>query len=177
MRDDNVYRCVTTPSGRKKYIPFGLRYDENYLPDGIWYVRHRDGSYGTASVQWLQHMYKVGDSAIKDLPKLCGMFDYAEYVLNHPEFREMTERPVSISDVVNKAVSLIFDKNNKEGKTSWISVDERLPAFGDDVLVRGDDIEDVWFSHIADRDKVKCDEHGFADIHPTRIKYWTEVPR
>lgn len=114
MRDDNVYRCVITASGKKKYIPFGLRYDENYLPDGIWYVRHKDGSYGIASVQWIQNMYKVGDSAVKDLPKLCGMFDYAEYVLNHPEFNEMINHPTSISDIVNKTVALIFDKNNKD---------------------------------------------------------------
>ena len=116
MRDDNVYRCVTTPSGRKKYIPFGLIYDENYLPDGIWYVRHRDGMYGTASISWLQNMYKVGESSIKDFPKLCGMFDYAEYVLNHPEFKEMIEKPVSLSDIVNKTVALIVDKNNKDNE-------------------------------------------------------------
>lgn len=116
MRDDNVYRCEITSSGRKKYIPFGLRWDEHYLPDGIWYVRHRDGSYGTANISWIQNLMKVGNSSINDLPRLCGMFDYAEYVLNHPEFQEMVVRPVSISDIVHKTVALIFNasENNED---------------------------------------------------------------
>ena len=54
--DDNVY----IKRGRK-YVPFGLRYNEGYLPDGIWYVRHFDNSYGHTNVDhYLSGLYKVG---------------------------------------------------------------------------------------------------------------------
>lgn len=113
MRDDNVYRCEITASGRKKYIPFGRRYDENYLPDGIWYVRHTDHSIGTASLSWLQNLYKVGEVVPRDFPKLCAMHDYAEYVMNHEEFKKMIDGPVSLADIVHKTVALMLHRSEE----------------------------------------------------------------
>jgi len=47
--DNNVYRKV----GRR-YVPFGSRYNENYLSDGIWYVKHRDNCHSHTNVAHIE---------------------------------------------------------------------------------------------------------------------------
>ena len=116
--DNNVYY-----KKGKKYIPFGLSCT-NYLPDGIWYVRHYDHSYGQTNVdKYLSGMYRVGDIPdYIDIPQLCSMHSYTEYVLCSPEFKEILETGISIQDIVAKTVALIIklnktlkEKENKDG--------------------------------------------------------------
>ena len=114
--DDNVY----FKEGRK-YRPFGLRYYENYLPDGIWYVRHFDHSYGHTNVDhYLSGMYKVGETPeYIDIPKLCSMHSYTEYVMASPEFKELMDKgSYSFLELTAKIVALVVKLNqtlkNKE---------------------------------------------------------------
>ena len=107
--DDNVYI-----KRGKRYIPIGL-YTERYLPDGIWYVRHYDGSYGQTNVDhYLSGLYKVGElpKAI-DVPKLCSMHTYCEYVMNSPEFRELMDKGTySFQELTAKIVALVVNLND-----------------------------------------------------------------
>ena len=107
--DNNVY----IKRGRK-YVPFGLRYNEQYLPDGIWYVRHYDGSYGHTNIDhYLSGLYKVGElPEIIDVPKLCSMHTYCEYVINSPEFKELMDKgSYSFQELTAKIVSLVVNLN------------------------------------------------------------------
>ena len=118
--DDNVY----IKRGRK-YIPIGLSC-HNYIPDGIWYVRHFDNSYGHTNVDhYLSGLYKVGDvPEYPDIPQLCGLHSYVEYVLNSPEFKQiMDSGTYSWQVLVSKITALIFrlnkilkDKENDDNK-------------------------------------------------------------
>lgn len=107
--DDNVYY-----KKGKRYVPFGMRYYENYLPDGIWYVRHKEHSYGTANVDhYLQGLYKVGDPPeVIDIPRLCSMHSYTEYVMASPEFEELMHKgSYSFLELTAKIVALVVKLN------------------------------------------------------------------
>lgn len=126
--DDNVY----IKRGRK-YIPFGMRYDENYIPDGIWYVRHFDGSSGYTNIDhYLSGLYRVGDVPEPiDVPKLCSIHSYVEYVMNSPEFREiMNKGSYSFQELVSKITALIL-KLNKTLKAKDNDDNKRLEGDSD----------------------------------------------
>ena len=107
--DDNVY----IKRGRK-YIPIGLSC-HNYIPDGIWYVRHYDGSYGITNIDhYLSGLYKVGElpDAI-DIPKLCSMHTYCEYIMKSPEFQELVNKgSYSFQELTSKIVALVVNLND-----------------------------------------------------------------
>lgn len=107
--DDNVYF-----KRGKRYVPFGLRYDQNYLPDGIWYVRHFDHSYGHTNVDhYLSGMYKVGEIPdYIDIPKLCSIHSYTEYVMASPEFKKIIDSGrYSLMELTSKIVALVVKLN------------------------------------------------------------------
>lgn len=107
--DNNVYI-----KRGKKYVPFGLRYDERYLPDGIWFIHHDDHSAGhTNADHYLSGLYKVGDvPKYVDIPELCSMHSYTEYVLNSPEFKAIMESgKFSFLELTSKIVALVVDLN------------------------------------------------------------------
>lgn len=107
--DRNVY----IKRGRR-YIPFGMRV-MNYLPDGIWYIRHYDNSYGTTNIDhYLSGLYKVGElpEAI-DIPRLCSLHTYCEYVMSSPEFKElMDNHSYSFQELTSKIVALVVKLND-----------------------------------------------------------------
>lgn len=108
--DNNVYI-----KRGKKYIPFGVRYNENYLPDGIWLARHFDLSYGKTNVdRYLSGLYKVGECPdYIDIPTLCSEHLYTEYVLNSPEFTKLyrDDGYYTFTELVAKVVALVLKLN------------------------------------------------------------------
>ena len=122
-KDDNVY---IKQGGR--YKPFGLRYNLNYLPDGIWYVRHYDHSYGQTNVDhYLSGLYKVGDAPeYIDIPKLCSIHSYTEYVMASPEFKKIMEsHQYSFLELTAKITALVVNLNER------IKNDDRKRTKGD----------------------------------------------
>lgn len=109
--DNNVYVKRGT-----RYTPFGLRYNEQYLPDGIWYVRHYDHSCGHTNVDhYLSGLYKVGEcpEAI-DIPKLCSIHTYVEYVMASPEFKKiMDSHHYSFLELTAKITALVVNLNER----------------------------------------------------------------
>ena len=109
--DNNVY----VKRGRK-YVPFGRRYDEQYLPDGIWYVHHSEHSSGATNVDhYLEGLFRVGDPPkMIDVPKLCAMKTYVDYVLASPEFRKyINDGYYSFVELVSKITALVVNLNEK----------------------------------------------------------------
>lgn len=116
--DSNVYI-----KRGKRYVPFGLQCGKDCLPDGIWYVRHFDNSYGRTNVDhYLSGIYKIGEPPeYIDIPKLCSMHSYTEYVMASPEFKElMNKGSYSFFELTAKIVALVVRLNQtlkvKEGE-------------------------------------------------------------
>lgn len=108
MKDENVYR--RGDNGR--YIPYGICCEPDNMPDGIWYVRHRDYSRSTTSVNYMQGLFKVGDAMEIDLTKLCGMEDLVDYIMDSKEFRETADysKGYSLNDIVHVCVAKLVEK-------------------------------------------------------------------
>ena len=111
MEDNNVYY-----KKGKKYIPFGLyRSGHDYIPDGIWYVRHYDYSTGITNVdKYIAGLCKVGEVPSRlDIPKLCSIQDYCEYIIDSKEWKELMDKGYSWNTLVHKVVALILEKNKE----------------------------------------------------------------
>lgn len=112
--DDNVYI-----KRNKRYIPFGRKINENYLPDGIWFVRHSEYSIGTTNVDhYLRDVFKVGEKPnFIDIPKLCAMQEYVDYVITSPAFKKIIEEgKYSFYDLTAKIVALVVNLNDTINK-------------------------------------------------------------
>lgn len=109
--DNNVY--YKDNNGR--YKPFGVRIGENYIPDGIYYIRHTEFSKSTTNVdRYLSGIFKVGDSEVIDCPKLCRMQDYVDYILQSKELKEIeNKRSYTLYELIAKIVALVFNYNKK----------------------------------------------------------------
>jgi len=111
--ENNVYR----KDKNGDYIPFGLKYNENYLPDGIWYVRHHNGCHSTASVQYLEGLYKLSSpDDFKDVRQICSLQEYTDFILDSNEFRELMNngRGYTLNELVSLCVGLVFKKNKQK---------------------------------------------------------------
>ena len=112
MKDFNVYR--KKDNGR--YEPFGVQYDKDYLPDGIWYVRHHDYSRGLTSVGYLQGLFKVGEKNEIDITEICGMEDLVDYITHSDEWCETLNSPkgYTLNDIVHICVKKLVDKAKEQ---------------------------------------------------------------
>ena len=61
-------------------------------------------------------------------------------------------------------------------RNQWISVEEALPDYEEDVLVTND-VGDYWFSHRTENENVMRDENNFASVNGIfKITYWMPIP-
>lgn len=106
--DRNVYKKV----GRK-YVPIGLKIDDNWLNDGIWIVRHKSGSTQITRGDYLADSYgliKAGELAKIDFPTLGSLEEYSEVVAN--TIGKM-QGQLSNIDIARRIVKDLFDYNEK----------------------------------------------------------------
>lgn len=106
--DRNVYK----KEGRK-YLPIGMKLDDNWLNDGIWVVRHRNGSKSITRGDYLADSYglvKAGELAKVDLTILGGLEEYAEVVAG--TMANMKGQFTNI-DIARRIVKDLFDYNEK----------------------------------------------------------------
>lgn len=110
--DNNIYKKV----GRK-YVPFGCRYDENYLTDGVWYVKHHESRHSHTNVAYITQLtgiVKVGECPEQlDLSKILQQHDLAESILEDKRFNELVSKPHTLNELVHKVVNIIVEKNEK----------------------------------------------------------------
>lgn len=113
MEEDlNVYKKV----GRK-YLPIGYRHEDRYLTDGLWIVRHKDGSKQMTNAGYLAQIYgmcKVGENATADLTKLADMEEYVDVV--RKVIFENQKKIISIQDLARLIVKRLFDFNDEKSK-------------------------------------------------------------
>lgn len=107
---ENVYRKKD-----KRYIPIGVT--TNYLPDGIWYIRHTDYGIGTTNVdQYLSGVFKVGNPTYQDFAEICGLQDTRDYILVHPKFKELIDKSHSLNDLVGTILVILKERQNEMEK-------------------------------------------------------------
>ena len=110
MKNENVYKKDINGN----YVPFGLEYD--YLPDGIWYVRHHEGCNSISNVGYLEGLYKLSDADdFIDIKQLCSLQEYVDFILDSDEFKNMlnNEKGYTLNELISLCVSQVFKKNNK----------------------------------------------------------------
>lgn len=103
-QDLNVYKKV----GRR-YVPLGLKIDDNYLNDGIWIVRHKQGSTQITRGDYLAQSYgliKAGELSKIDLPILGALEEYAEVIAH--TIGNMQGQMTNI-DIARRIVKDLFD--------------------------------------------------------------------
>lgn len=111
MKDENVYR--KNKAGR--YEPIGLETD--YLPDGIWYVRHHEGYHSVSNVSYLEGLYKLASpDDFKDIKQICSLQEYTDFILDSQEMRDLMNSKIgyTMNEFVAMCVSLVFRKNNRK---------------------------------------------------------------
>lgn len=127
-RDDNIYIKVKQ-GNRTRYIPYGIRCGENYLPDGIWYVRHKEYSVGTTNADnYIPSLFKVGDAErYVDIPTLCAMENYKDYILSSDAFREFADKGYyTINDLASKIISLVLELNEEYKRKESSKTDKQI---------------------------------------------------
>lgn len=62
-------------------------------------------------------------------------------------------------------------------KSDWVSVEEELPPYEEDVLVcNKNEPSDIWFGHRTSDRRVVVDEHEFAKEYGT-ITHWHKIDK
>ena len=103
--NDTLFKQITLPSGRKKYVPCSVMVDD--LPTGIYFVDIRKNVKETASCTYLSQLYKVGEPKQIDLTEICGMHQLAARVMETEEFRKLLSKSHSIAEIVEKTIAII----------------------------------------------------------------------
>lgn len=103
--NDVIFKQVILPSGRKKYVPCSIAVND--LPTGIYFVDVRKHAGEKVSCSYLSQLYKVGEAKEIDLTEICGMHHLASTVMETEEFKELTSKPCSITEIVSKTIAII----------------------------------------------------------------------
>ena len=78
---------------------------------------------------------------------------------------------------LRKANTLLHDALIELGKSDWVSVEDGLPDYEEDVLVcNKNDTSDIWFGHRTSDRQVVVDEHKFAKGYGT-ITHWHKIDK
>lgn len=118
MKDNNIY----IKEG-EKYTPIGITLNQDWLSDGIWYVKHYDYSQRISN---FKHIFdSCGIKKISECPekinmkKIIQQYEFAEDILSSKEFNDWLnnngEVGYTITDLVHKIIEIIINKN-KENK-------------------------------------------------------------
>lgn len=117
--ENKVYKKIG-----KRYKPIGEIYDRDWLTDGIWFVHSKPGCRSITNVdRYLSGVYKVGDAQDKyvDIPKLCSIDNYVNYVLNSKEFNEIVDSGhYNLYELTAKITALIVDLNDQINKSDTV---------------------------------------------------------
>ena len=68
-----------------------------------------------------------------------------------------------------------YEQAEKEYKNQWVSVDEALPEYDEDVIVTNGK-GDYWFSYRPTYDDVIVDRNGFNNPSNLNITHWMPIP-
>ena len=109
MSDNTVYY----KDDKGNFIPFGIEYGHNYIPDGIWSVKHDEYSSSITNIDYIRGLYKLHDFEDISIQELCSLHSYSDYIFHSNEYSELMKRSFTTQEYVSCIISLIF-KRNKE---------------------------------------------------------------
>lgn len=73
-------------------------------------------------------------------------------------------------------VSAAIDWAWKNVPSQWVSVEDSLPDYDEDVLVCNEyDPENMWFCHRSQRKEVMTAEYAFCNYTGTQITHWMRI--
>ena len=87
---------------------------------------------------------------------------------------------VSVADVITFRKDAFAAGARFALSNQWISVDEALPDYEEDVLVidkLGVENTGYYFNHRSNNPMVKTYKNGFCDIGFEEVEYWMPVPK
>lgn len=108
MLDQNYYR--KNDNGR--YEACGVRIPRDYLPDGIWLVRHHNNSRSKINLDLIQGAYRLGESEKIDFKTIAGLEDLTQEILNSQEFLEVAEKGISLADLIRFVIGKLYKNEN-----------------------------------------------------------------
>lgn len=76
---------------------------------------------------------------------------------------------------LDKVLPLLKQAIDELDKSDWISVKERLPEFGEEVLVTNEEDKDMWFCHRSNDPSVKTEEYEFCNYIGIPVTHWQEI--
>lgn len=117
MKDNNIYI-----KDGKRYTPIGITFNQDWLHDGIWYVRHYDHSRRITNFKHISNL--CGIKKISECPekinvkKIIQQYDLAEDILSSEEFNNWLTDQINvgytITDLVHKIIEIIINKNKEK---------------------------------------------------------------
>ena len=78
---------------------------------------------------------------------------------------------------LDKVLPLLKQAYDESDKSDWISVKERLPEFGEEVLVTNVEDKDIWFCHRSNDPSVKTAEYEFCNYIGIPVTHWQEIKK
>ena len=76
---------------------------------------------------------------------------------------------------LDKVLPLLKQAYDEADKSDWISVKERLPEFGEEVLVTNEEDKDMLFCHRINDPSVKTAEYEFCNYIGIPVTHWQEI--
>lgn len=107
--------CLYRKVGRR-YVPTSVCCEPSSISDGIWYVRHKKGSTGVKSAEYVGSLLKVGDAEDISLSTQNGLSNIADDILESSELSELTRNGFSVNDIVYLVVRKCFDVSDNKNK-------------------------------------------------------------
>lgn len=109
--DENVYY----KNDKGRYIPIGLQVMD-YLPDGIWYVRHKKYSRAKTNMAYLEGLHRLAGAKDLSFDVIAGVEDIVDKIFESPEMKAVISKPCSLTDIVRATVIQIINKNQDHAK-------------------------------------------------------------
>lgn len=97
--DENVYY----KNDKGRYIPIGLQVID-YLPDGIWYVRHKKHSHAKTNMKYLEGLHRIAGAKDLSFDVIAGVEDIVSKISESSEIRSLTSKPCSLMDIIRAVV-------------------------------------------------------------------------
>lgn len=113
------YENVYVKDG-KRYRALGLSGRFDYLPDGIYFIRHRSDGKHTTSVPYIEGLFKIADPEKISMATVCGMQDVCDAIEESQEWKEMLRDKTgfSLDQVVHLCVKKLFEMSNDDNKSN-----------------------------------------------------------
>lgn len=117
MKDNNIYI-----KDGEKYTPIGITLNQDWLSDGVWYVKHCDYNQRITNFNHISNLCgikKISECPEKiNIKKIIQQYEFAEDILSSKELNDWLNngKVYTISELVHKIVEIIINKNKENAE-------------------------------------------------------------